>query len=51
MGRSGYELVTGEVPDITMSVAIGWYDWVFYRDNVMKEEKIGRNLEIGRAHV
>lgn len=44
MGKSGYELVTGEVPDITLYATIGWYDWVYYRDSSTKEKKIGRNL-------
>ena len=44
LGQSRYELVTSEIPDITMYVSIGWYDWVFYRDNLSKEEMIGRNL-------
>ena len=36
--KSGYKLVTGEVPDITLYTTIGWYNWVYYRDNITKEE-------------
>ena len=44
MGRTGYKIITGCTPDITMYPQVGQYDFVFYCNNVTKEEKIGRNL-------
>ena len=44
MGRTGHEIVTGSTPDITMYVIIGWYDFVYYKDEKDNEQKIGRNL-------
>ena len=43
-GRTGHEIVTGETPDITLYVSIGWYDWVYYRNSVSSEQKIGQSL-------
>jgi hypothetical protein len=44
IGRTGHKIVTGCTPDNTMYVIIGWYDFVYYKDEKDNEQKIGRNL-------
>ena len=44
MGRTGFEIVTGQTPDITLYACFDWYDWVFYKDEKDNTEKLGRNL-------
>ena len=43
-GRSGFEIVTGRIPDITLYSTIGWYQWVWWLDHKDGGQKIGSNL-------
>jgi hypothetical protein len=49
-GRTGYEEITGETPDISEYVDFDFYDWVWYWDTPDKDNspKIGRWL--GPSH-
>lgn len=47
-GRTPYEEVTGETPDISAIADFEFYDWVWYWDGVEGEAKIGRWL--GPSH-
>ena len=44
MGRTGFELVHGFTPDITLYITHEWYDLVFWYDLQDKTEKLGRWL-------
>ena len=48
-GRTPYEVITGETPDISEYLDFGFYDWVNYKDNAgIGDTHIGRWL--GVAH-
>jgi hypothetical protein len=44
MGRTGFEIVFGYPPDITLYVTHDWYDFIWFYDMQHKEEKLGRWL-------
>ena len=43
-GRTGFELVHGYTPDITLYTIHDWYEFVFWYDGQDKTEKLGRWL-------
>ena len=44
MGRTGFELVKGYTPDISLYLAHDWYDYVWWLDLQDKSWKLGRWL-------
>ena len=44
MGRTGFELVKGYTPDISLYLAHDWYDYVWWFDLQDKSMKLGRWL-------
>ena len=44
MGRTGYEVVTGRMPDITPYIIHDWYECVWWFDHLDKTRKLGRWL-------
>ena len=49
-GRTSFEFVTGETPDISEHIQHGFYDWVWYKEQPgINEELIGRWLGVSNS--